>query len=448
MTQAFKEVIAAQATPPGIGGVGIVRVSGFNLTSLLQGVLGVPWIKPRYAHFGNFLDEKGEVIDQGITLYFKTPHSFTGEDVIEFQGHGGPVIMDRLLKRVFQLGARMARPGEFSERAYLNGKLDLLQAEAICDLIHAQSEVAAKSAMRSLQGGFSKSIQELVNALIELRMYIEAAIDFPDEEVDFLPKDQIRKKIQALLLQLVDVQQKAKQGMLLQNGANIVIVGPPNSGKSSLLNQLSEQEIAIVTSIPGTTRDLLRQSIQIDGLSLQIVDTAGLREQTKDPIEQEGIHRTKMIIKDADHILLMLDVTQSENHDVWIRQLPEGVPFTLLLNKVDLLSNKSTEASIYPTVYLSAKTGEGLDELKQSIKQSLSLENVPENQFIARRRHLEALNKAEQHLLQALARLEDGAFEFVAEHLKQAQVALSEMTGEFGTEELLEKIFSSFCIGK
>lgn len=442
-----QDIIAAQATPPGMGGVGIIRVSGFSLEPILQGVLGTSALKPRYAHFGDFLDEHGGLIDQGIALYFKTPHSFTGEDVLELQGHGGPVVMDRLLRRVLQLGARMANPGEFSERAFLNGKIDLVQAEAICDLINAQSELAAKSAVRSLQGDFSKTIQQLVDELIQLRMYIEAAIDFPDEEVDFLPQDQIGFQIKGLLGRLLEIQKMAKQGAVLQNGVSVVIAGPPNSGKSSLLNQLSQQNVAIVTHIPGTTRDLLKQQIQIDGLCLQVMDTAGIREETQDPVEQEGILRARAVIKDADHVLLVMDVTQADGWKSWIKEIPEGVRVTLVLNKTDLTSKKM-EIEGRSVIYISAKTGEGIERLKQHIKQSVGLDNVPENQFIARRRHLEALNRGENHLLRSLICLKQGAFELIAEELKQAQEALSEITGEFGSDDLLGKIFSSFCIGK
>lgn len=448
MTLGAQDIIAAQATPPGIGGVGIIRVSGINLEPIVKGILGITSLKPRYAHFGDFLDKDGHLIDQGIALYFKTPHSFTGEDVLEFQGHGGPIVMDRLLRRVLELGARMANPGEFSERAFLNGKIDLIQAEAICDLINAHSELAAKSAVRSLQGDFSKTIQQLVDALIHLRMYIEAAIDFPDEEVDFLPSDRIGGQIEALLERLLAIKKMAKQGAVLQSGVNIVIAGPPNSGKSSLLNQLSQQNVAIVTHIPGTTRDLLKQQIQIDGLCLQVMDTAGIRDETHDPIELEGIHRARAVIKEADHVLLVLDVTQASDWQLWIKEIPVGTRMTLVLNKMDLASEKISIEEEYPVVYISAMTGEGIETLKLHIKQSVGLSNVPENQFIARRRHLEALNKAESHLLQALVCLRQAAYELIAEELKQAQEALSEITGEFGSDDLLGKIFSSFCIGK
>ncbi len=444
----IQDTIAAQATPSGIGGVGIIRVSGMNLSPILKGVSGISSLEPRYAHFADFLDQEGRVIDQGIILYFKAPHSFTGEDVLEFQGHGGPVVMDRLLRRILGLGARMARPGEFSERAFLNGKIDLIQAEAISDLINAQSELAAKSAMNSLRGEFSKTIEQLVEALITLRMYIEAAIDFPDEEVDFLPQDKIRGQIEALLECLRDVHDKARQGEVLQRGANIVIIGPPNSGKSSLLNVLSQQNVAIVTHIPGTTRDIIKQQIQLDGLCLQLIDTAGIRDETSDPIEREGIQRAREMVKEATHVLLVMDINDTADWGMWMKEMPKSAHITIVLNKIDLKTEEKPITHKYPVCTISAKTGQGIESLKQHIKESVGLANVPENQFIARRRHLEALKHAEQHICQALSCLEQKAFELIAEELKFSQEALSEITGEFCADDLLGKIFGSFCIGK
>lgn len=445
MTLGAKDTIAAQATPSGVGGIGIIRVSGLNLEPILKGVLGIPSLKPRYAHFGDFLDQNGHPIDQGITLYFKAPHSFTGEDVLEFQGHGGPVVMRRLLRRILELGAVMARPGEFSERAFLNGKIDLTKAEAICDLIEAQSELAAESAVRSLQGAFSSTIHQLVDDLIELRKYVEVAIDFSDEEVDFLPKDQISRQIEALLQRLLTIKKMARQGVVLQHGVNIVIAGPPNSGKSSLLNQLSQKNVAIVTDIPGTTRDILKYSIQIDGLCFQVMDTAGIRDQTMDSIELEGINRARTAIKESDHVLLVLDITQAENWRSWEKEIPAKTQRTLVLNKMDLISKKIAIEAEYPVVYISAKTGEGIESLMQHIKQCVGLTNVPENQFTARDRHIEALNRAESYLLQGR---QQTAYELIAEELKQTQQALSEITGVFCSDDLLDKIFGSFCIGK
>lgn len=448
----MKDIIAAQSTPPGIGGIGIVRVSGFNLEPIIQGLLSKPSLKPRYAYFGDFLDKEGQLIDQGIAIYFKAPHSFTGEDVFELQGHGGPVVLNRVLQRVLELGARMARPGEFSERAFLNEKIDLIKAEALCDLIHAQTEKAAKSAAHSLRGDFSKIIHRLVDDLMNLRMYVEASIDFTDEEIDFLSKDETSVRVKSALEQLLIIEQTAKQGVLLQSGANIVIAGPPNSGKSSLINRLSQQDIAIVTDIPGTTRDLLSSQIQIgDGLCLQITDTAGIRAQTEDPIEREGIDRAKIAIKEADHILLVLDIINANDWAIWVKEISEfseNSRVILVLNKMDLTEKKVEIKTEYPVIYISAKTGEGIEHLKQHIKERVGLNNLSENQFVARSRHLEAIRMAKQYLLKALPYLEQNFYELLAEELKQAQMALSEITGQVSADDLLGKIFGEFCVGK
>lgn len=441
--------IAAIATPPGQGGVGIIRISGPAVPQIAQTLLGkIP--APRYAIYSDFTSEDGILIDEGLALYFENPHSFTGEDVLELQGHGGPVIQNLLLKRIFELGAIPARPGEFSERAFLNGKMDLTQAEAIADLIAAQSEQAARSALRSLKGEFSVQIDVLLEQLIQLRTYVEAAIDFPEEEVDFLADQQILTSIDNLLSQIEIITAKAKQGTLLQEGMTVVIAGEPNVGKSSLLNQLSGEDSAIVSNIPGTTRDVLREKINIDGLPLHIVDTAGLRD-SDDPIEQEGIRRAQREFQKADCILLLLDIEKQQTI-----QIPEAIVafkknIIVILNKIDLIQElpalNQNDAQTW-TIKLSAKTGVGIDLLRQHLKTILGYQN-DETPFNARRRHLEALLAAKQHIkIGKTALLQQKAGELLAEELRQAQNALSEITGKFLPDDLLGKIFSSFCIGK
>lgn len=455
MNDTFHDTIAAIATPSGRGGVGIIRVSGKRVLEIAK-ILLQKTPKPRYATYAAFLDADNSVIDQGLALYFPVPHSFTGEDVLELHGHGGQIILDCLLKRILSLGARIAKPGEFSERAFLNNKIDLAQAEAIADLIDASSEQAAKSAVQSLQGEFSKQVNQLVQALIHLRMYVEAAIDFPEEEIDFLSDGKVLGQLQNILQQLSAVQSAAKQGALLRDGMTVVIAGKPNAGKSSLLNQLSGQETAIVTDIPGTTRDVLRQHIQIDGLPLHIVDTAGLRE-SQDIVEQEGIRRAWQEISKADRILLVIDAVAHSNIDIneywpdFVEQSTLLEKLTVIRNKIDL-TNETLEINDedkYTTINLSAKTGQGLDLLRQHLKTSMGFENTTEGQFIARRRHLDAIAKANQHVLIGQQQLQNyRAGEILAEELLQAQNALAEITGEFRADDLLGKIFSSFCIGK
>lgn len=442
--------IAAIATPPGRGGIGIIRISGSKVPEIAREILSViPQV--RTAHYASFLAEDGSCLDQGIALYFPAPHSFTGEHVLELQGHGGPVILDQLLKRVLQLGAHLAGPGEFSERAFLNGKLDLAQAEAVADLIAAQSSSAARSALRSLQGEFSSRINQLVESLTHLRMYVEAAIDFAEEEIDFLADETIQHSLQNILKTLMAVEESARQGALLQVGATVVIAGPPNVGKSSLINQLSGQDTAIVTDIPGTTRDVLRVTINLDGLPLHIIDTAGLRE-SDDRVEQEGIRRAHQEIAKADCILLLTDCpaalspTPSLNFD-----LP-AKPCLRICNKIDLLNELpelTQTTSGEWTVKLSAKTGAGIDLLRSHLKTLLGYNNDCETPFSARRRHLEALIEAKQHLLAGQRQLNDyRAGELLAEELRLAQNALAEITGKFVPDDLLGRIFSSFCVGK
>lgn len=450
------DTIVAQATPPGRGGVGILRVSGPKAAAVAEIVLGkIP--KPRYADYLPFKDENGTTLDQGIALYFPGPNSFTGEDVLELQGHGGPVILDLLLKRILSInGLRIANPGEFSERAFLNDKLDLAQAEAIADLIDASSEQAARSAMNSLQGVFSGQVHQLVEALTHLRIYVEAAIDFPDEEIDFLSDGIIEAKLNEVTAELNTVRSQAHQGSLLREGMKVVIAGRPNAGKSSLLNALAGRDAAIVTDIAGTTRDVLREHIHIDGMPLHIIDTAGLREST-DKVERIGIERAWQEIEQADRVLFMVDGTTTdaiEPEKIWpefIARLPESVPVTVIRNKTDITGEVSgfTQFGDYSLIRLSAREGEGIELLRDHLKESMGFESNTEGGFLARRRHLQALNVAAEHLqggYQQLVVARSG--ELLAEELRLAQQALSEITGEFSSDDLLGRIFSSFCIGK
>jgi len=455
MLSTAQDTIAAQATPPGRGGVGIIRLSGPQALSIAEELLGFT-PKPRYAHYTPFLGEDRQVLDQGIALYFPNPHSFTGEDVVELQGHGGPVIIDLLLQRVIRLGARLARPGEFSERAFLNDKLDLAQAEAIADLIDSSSEQAARCALRSLQGAFSERVHELVEALIQLRIYVEAAIDFPEEEIDFLADGKVQADLQNILEQLQQVRQEARQGSLLREGMSVVIAGRPNAGKSSLLNALAGRDTAIVTDIEGTTRDVLREHIHIDGMPLHIIDTAGLRD-APDAVERIGIDRAWEEIRKADRILMMVDSTRTTATDpveLWpelTRQLDDLSHVTLVRNKADLTGEPVgiRQEGEYTLIALSAKQGLGIDLLRNHLKQVMGFNATTEGGFMARRRHVEALEQARQLLETGAEQLSlHGAGELLAEDLRQAQQALSEITGEFSSDDLLGRIFSSFCIGK
>ena len=445
------DTITVLATPPGRGGIGVIRVSGPLSSQVAQAILGkIP--QPRMAEYLPFKDASGNTIDVGLALYFNGPHSFTGEDVLELQGHGGPVVMDLLLKTVLALGVRMARPGEFSEQAFLNDKLDLAQAEAIADLIESASEQAARSALRSLQGEFSKRIHQLVESLIQLRMYVESAIDFPEEEIDFLQDSQVKDQLANIITQLQRTLSEARQGQLLREGMTVVIAGKPNAGKSTLLNQLTGRESAIVTEIPGTTRDVLREHIQIDGLPLHIIDTAGLREGA-DRVEQEGIRRAWQEITQADQILYVVDASQHEHiaEDPLLQKLEKAGPgLTIIYNKVDLLE-KSPEykSEQNKQLSLSAKTGEGLLELREYLKSCVGYQNIGDGSFMARQRHLEALRAALSHTLQGQQQLDlYNAGELLAEELRQAQQHLVQITGEFSADDLLGKIFASFCIGK
>ncbi len=446
------DTIAAIATPPGRGGIGIVRVSGPAARRIAVAVIGRE-PAPREATLCRFLDDRGEAIDTGLALFFPAPRSFTGEDVLELHGHGGPVVLDMLLERLLALGARLARPGEFSERAFLNDKIDLTQAEAIADLIDSGSRSAARSAMRSLQGEFSERITGLVEALTELRVYIEAAIDFSDEDIDFLADDALRARFRDLERDLEDLTGIARRGRLLREGITVVIAGPPNAGKSSLLNRLAEREAAIVTDIPGTTRDVLREYISIDGLPLHVIDTAGLRDSS-DPVERIGIDRARAEIAGADRVLLVLDETDPAAA-VDAKALLSGdladVTLTLVHNKCDLSGAPPAfyeDAEHRSHVRLSAWTGAGLDLLVQHLKELASYAGPEQGLFTARRRHLDALREAAEHVGRALARINEGAGDLAAEDLRQGQRALGGITGEVSSDELLGRIFSSFCIGK
>ena len=446
----ISEIICAIATPPGRGGVGIIRISGVNLTDFVTSMIGsLP--KPRYAGYRKFCDKDGEIIDEGIVLYFPGPKSFTGEDVIELQGHGGPVVMDMLIEQLLQLGARMARPGEFSERAFLNNKLDLAQAEAIADLIDSGSRAAARLANRSLLGVFSQQIHQLVDEMIQLRLYVEAAIDFPEEEIDFLSDGVVSAHLHSILDKTEQIQKSAHIGTLLRDGMQLVIAGRTNAGKSSLLNALCGRETAIVTEIAGTTRDLLREQIQIDGMPLHLIDTAGLRH-SDDAVEMEGIRRAREEIDSADMILWVYDVHEGIDQDADdIALLPEGVPVTLICNKIDDTDARSSieKRADGVTVSLSAKSGEGIDLLREHLKQSMGYHGEEEGEFIARRRHLDAIKRALTFIESGKSALETSlSGELLAEDLRQAQNALGEITGEFTADDLLGEIFSSFCIGK
>ncbi|KUJ83179.1 tRNA uridine-5-carboxymethylaminomethyl(34) synthesis GTPase MnmE [Microbulbifer flavimaris] len=451
-----RDTIAAVATAPGRGGIGVIRLSGPNSLAIARDICGDRDLRPRHAHYASFR-RGAELIDQGIALYFPGPNSFTGEDVVELQGHGGPVILDQLLQATVALGARQARPGEFSERAFLNDKMDLAQAEAIADLIEAGSAQAARNAMRSLQGLFSEKIEDLVSQLTHLRIYVEASIDFPEEEIDFLADGKVAADIDALLGHLAAVDAQARQGSLLREGMSVAIAGRPNAGKSSLLNALAGHDAAIVTDIAGTTRDILREQVHIDGMPLMFADTAGLRD-SPDRVEQIGIQRAWEEIHAADRVLLVIDAEQAHSLDpesAWpefTAQLRDPEKLTLVLNKIDLTDYSAglqAHTDGVPVIAVSAMTGAGLDALREHLKHCMGYAGAAEGTFSARRRHLEALERARHFIQQGAAQLhESGAGELLAEDLRQAQQALGEITGEVTADELLGKIFGSFCIGK
>jgi tRNA modification GTPase len=462
--------IAAQATAPGRGGVGIIRVSGPEAKNVAEAILGkVPEIrKADYLPFyDNYLVNERQVLDQGIAIYFKGPNSFTGEDIIEFQGHGGPVILDMLLKAILTIpNVKMAKPGEFSEQAFLNDKLDLTQAEAIADLINSSSEQAARSALHSLQGNFSKLVHEMVESVIHLRMYVEAAIDFPEEEIDFLADKKVVTDLKAIISRVEAVRKQAQQGCIIREGMRVVIAGRPNAGKSSLLNALSGKQSAIVTDIAGTTRDVLAEQIHIDGMPLHIIDTAGLRD-SNDVVEQIGIERAWQEINQADRVLLMVDASQDhsvleDEQDIksfypeFFAKLPENIGLTLIRNKADVNDSKTGFSEFtdsnnkqHSIITLSAKTGDGVNSLKEHLKTIMGYQGSTEGGFMARRRHLVALENTHEHLMTGLEQLESYvAGEILAEELRICQQELDQITGEFTSDDLLGKIFSSFCIGK
>ena len=463
MRNITSDTITAIATPAGRGGVGIVRISGPDAKEIAYKIVQKPsdsegaiceanHFQPRSAHFTKFYNTDQSIIDEGLVLFFENPHSFTGEDVVELQSHGSPIVLDQLVKIAIHYGARMAQPGEFSLRAFLNKKMDLTQAEAIADLIAANSVEAARSAVRSLQGEFSKKIEALQYALTQLRIQIEAMIDFPEEEIDFLSDPRVGALLQKTIDDVAVVKKQASRGVLLQSGLNVVIVGKPNAGKSSLLNYLSGRESAIVTDIPGTTRDILRESINIDGMPLHIVDTAGLRE-TDDVIEQEGVRRAYAQMEQADLILLLVDATDSStNYLNNVEALTKaGAKYLVIKNKVDLTGEQPAiiARDNYSEIKLSIKKNIGMNLLLDAIKQSAGFQSSETDGFIARRRHVDAIERAHTFLLHGQHQLiESRAGELLAEDLRQAQHALSEITGEFSSDDLLGKIFSSFCIGK
>ena len=458
MDYSLQETITAVATPPGKGGIGVIRIAGPQAHTIAQLISQTQReFKPRVAHFTSFYDTHDHLIDQGLLLFFPAPHSFTGDDVIELQAHGGPVILDGLVTAATQHGARLAQPGEFSQRAFLNNKIDLAQAEAIADLIDASSQQAAQSAQRSLSGEFSRTIHTLVEQLISLRTYIEAAIDFPDDDVDFLTEGNVYERLYNIQNQLTTVQNCAQQGRLLREGMTLVIAGEPNAGKSSLMNALSGSDTAIVTEIAGTTRDVLKEHIHIDGMPLHIIDTAGLHD-SNDPVEQEGIRRAQNAIQQADKVLLVIDASQPTPsaqvllHQLNLAHLINSKQLTLIYNKIDLNQQKPHyhfDSDSYDQIWLSAQQQTGIDYLRDHLRQTMGLNHYTEGIFMARRRHLQALQQAQHYLQEGQTQLEQfQAGECLAEELRQAQHALNEITGEFSHEDLLDRIFSSFCIGK
>ena len=467
MSNHQQSTISAIATPIGQGGVGVIRLSGRSAYKIGCAITTRATLTPRHAYFTKFTDGQGNTIDEGVVIYFKAPHSFTGEDVVELQGHGGMVLQNLLLARCFELGARQAAAGEFSMRAFDNGKIDLVQAEAISDAISATSVAQATSAMRSLTGEFSKKIHDLNDKITNLRLYVEASIDFSDEEdVEFLSDGVIEAKISEILTQINDILATAKQGQLLRDGVQVVLAGKPNAGKSSLLNRLAGTDRAIVTDVAGTTRDTLSETLVIDGLTVYLTDTAGLRE-TADKVEQIGIERAKTAVKQADLLLFVYDVSHEKKPFALAKTLFAEMiaefgeadfvhKLVMVANKSDLindvsretLSNDASNELTISSINVSCETGQGIDELIATLKQKVGF-HPPENSLIARTRHIDALNRAHNHALDAHEQLTVyQAGELVAESLRLSQQALGEITGQMSSDELLGKIFSSFCIGK
>ena len=458
------DTIVAPATPAGRGGIGIVRISGPAVPAMTTAIVGaLP--PPRRARFVRFLDGSGEAIDAGLVLYFPAPGSFTGEDVLELQGHGGPVVTEMLVARALELGARLARPGEFTERAFLNDKIDLAQAEAVADLIDAGSAQAARAAMRSLQGEFSVEVHDLAEAVTALRVYVEAAIDFPEEDVEFLASPEVVRRVDDIEARFSRIDHAAGQGRLLRDGLSVVIAGKPNAGKSSLLNALAGYEAAIVTDVPGTTRDVLRERIHVDGLPVHVIDTAGLRE-TADVVEGEGVRRARGEMERADVVLYVIDSTTPPAGDALERELatlPAGVPVLRVWNKIDLLEEQGgglpgagdgpRQEDVPGSLRLSVLTGEGLEELRRALRERAGYEQGGAGAWSARTRHVEALGTARRHVEQAKRLLASReSFELVAEELRLAHARLGEITGRTGLgpvgREVLDEIFARFCIGK
>jgi tRNA modification GTPase len=447
MTQT--QTIAAIATPPGAGGIGVVRVSGPQARAIAQALTGKK-LKPRIVHFCVLRDASGEALDRGLAVLFQAPKSFTGEDVLELHAHGSRIVLDLLLRRVCELGARPARAGEFSERAYLNAKLDLTQAEAVADLIAAGSETAARAALRSLEGNFSRRVGALFDALVRLRTWLEAALDFPEEEIDFLSAPQLAEGLVALRTQLADLLAATRRGVVLRDGLHVVIVGRPNAGKSSLLNALAMSERAIVSETAGTTRDVLREAVSLDGIALTLADTAGLRESA-DSVEAEGMRRARAELERADVALLVTDSTHVDNDRALLAGNARGAARIVVRNKIDLTGEtprRELDASGEIHLWLSAQTGAGLDLLRADLAQLAGRGDAAQGAFSARTRHVQALENVLIHLDAAHAQLQCRAGELAAEDLRRAQRALGEITGEYSSDDLLGAIFSSFCIGK
>lgn len=442
------DTICAIASAIGQSGIGIIRVSGPLVKSIFKQILQTN-LKPRYAYYGPFYDYEGSVIDKGVAIFFPGPNSYTGEDIVEFQGHGGATVLRKLLETITDSKVRLAEPGEFTKRAFLNGKMDLIQAEAVQDLIQSNSEESALSAVRSLTGEFSTKINELLSELISLRVFVEATIDFSDEEIDFLESHEVSSKLYALKKSLNDILNTATQGAILRDGIYVAIAGKPNAGKSSLLNSLTKQSSAIVTDIAGTTRDVLKETIHVDGMPVHIIDTAGLHN-SNDVIEQEGIRRANMEIKNADIILLVYDSNDSA-FDLTI--LPDSVkdkPKILVRNKIDLVGLKPSVQKVNNVldIAISAKNGEGVDSLQDALSEFAGLNATAEGVFLARKRHINAIEETLVFISNAIDQLKHGSSELVAEDLRQAGLQLSQITGEFSSDDLLGEIFSSFCIGK
>lgn len=449
-----EDTIAAQATAAGCGGVGIIRLSGDKALFIAEKITQLK-PKPRYAHYATFKNHKNKIIDQGLIIYFQSPNSFTGEEVVELQGHGGQVIMDELLETTVHYGARLANPGEFSERAFLNNKIDLTQAEAICDLITAHSRKAADLAIQHLSGNFSNEIKKLQKLIIEFRVYIEAAIDFADEEINFLSEEKTKNKILAIINNLNNTLHATQKGSLLREGLQIAIIGKPNAGKSSLLNKLAGSQRALVTDIPGTTRDFLKEFIQINGIPIHIIDTAGLRK-SDDMIEKAGIARALDMIEAVDHILLLVDGEKEKAidiHHLWpkaVFQLPTNKKITLIKNKCDLSDEKPGlhQQNNQHYLIISAKTGAGIPELCDYLVSQYTTDDKSQGLYLARRRHIDALENAKAALTKAQVLLDSQQGELVAEELKYAHQHLAKITGDFTTDDLLGEIFATFCVGK